>query len=367
MIEDIICKSNINGKNLFFIDTKKDTKSIINYINSMNPDNICIELCESQLAILEDPEKWNNKGLIKVIREGQLFLTLSSLLLPVSVQNKFYAVIKEAKKEGIETILINRNNNITFKRAWKTAPFTEKNNFFNLLINNIWNRHNKSEEEISSEIPVQKILLNNELPVLNKILIEERNVFMASKIQHYASDKTIVLLSSDNSIRKVKKLIESGINYDNSLEEVPPGRKIFKILPWLITAVIISIFISGAVKGKSTGLSMLGIWVLSNGIFTSIAALLAFGHPLTILSSWIVAPLTSLNPTIGAGIVLAFIESCFRKPRIKDLETLRIDIRNIRGIYKNRLTKIMLVFIATSIGSTIGTFAGLPWITALLK
>ena len=56
-----------------------------------------------------------------------------------------------------------------------------------------------------------------------------------------------------------------------------------------------------------------------------LGALAARAHPVTVLSALVAAPLTSLNPTIGAGMVTGLVESWLRKPRVSDLENLRYD------------------------------------------
>ena len=111
---------------------------------------------------------------------------------------------------------------------------------------------------------------------------------------------------------------------------------------------------------------MLWLWVLVNGTLSAAGALLALAHPLTIVLSFLAAPLTSLNPTIGVGIVAGLLEAVLRKPRVKDFESLHEDIASIKGFYRNRFTHILLVFFLSSIGSSIGTFIGIPWLTSLL-
>ena len=111
---------------------------------------------------------------------------------------------------------------------------------------------------------------------------------------------------------------------------------------------------------------MLWLWILVNGTLSAAGALLALAHPITILASFAAAPITSMNPTIGVGIVTGLLEAILRKPRVRDFETLHDDILKLKGFYRNRITHILVVFLLSSIGSAIGTFIGIPWLTALL-
>jgi pheromone shutdown protein TraB len=107
-------------------------------------------------------------------------------------------------------------------------------------------------------------------------------------------------------------------------------------------------------------------WVLANGIAASIGTIIALAHPLTILTAFFAAPITSLNPTIAAGWVCGLVEAYLRKPRVMDLENIADDMTTVRGIWGNRVVKILLVVVLANLGSSIGTFIGFGWVVALL-
>jgi len=90
-------------------------------------------------------------------------------------------------------------------------------------------------------------------------------------------------------------------------------------------------------------------------------------HPLTILSAFVAAPITTMSPGIGVGMVTGLLEAVLRKPKVIDFERLSEDITSLRGFWKNRITHILLVFFLSSIGSSIGTFIAIPYITSLLS
>ena len=68
------------------------------------------------------------------------------------------------------------------------------------------------------------------------------------------------------------------------------------------------------------------------------------------------APLTSLNPAIAAGMVTGLVESWIRKPRVSDLERLRLDVTSVKGWFRNPATRILLVFFFSNLGSAMGTW-----------
>ena len=111
---------------------------------------------------------------------------------------------------------------------------------------------------------------------------------------------------------------------------------------------------------------MLWMWVLVNGTLSAVGSLIALAHPLTIVLSFVAAPITSMNPTIGVGIFTGVLEGFLRKPRVIDFEHLNDDITSIKGFYRNRVTHTLVVFFLSSLGSSIGTFIGIPFLASLL-
>jgi pheromone shutdown protein TraB len=135
------------------------------------------------------------------------------------------------------------------------------------------------------------------------------------------------------------------------------------MIPLLILALFVLGFFHG---GTNTGMDMIVWWVLANGILAGLGAIIALAHPLTILSSVLAAPLTSLNPMIAAGWVSGLVEAFSRKPKVKDFERLPEDIISIRGFWKNKITRILLVVVFTNIGSSLGTFVAIPLMIKVL-
>jgi pheromone shutdown protein TraB len=107
-------------------------------------------------------------------------------------------------------------------------------------------------------------------------------------------------------------------------------------------------------------------WILANGILAGIGATIALAHPLTVVSSVLAAPLTSLNPMIAAGWVSGLVEAFSRRPRVRDFESLSDDIASVRGFWRNKVTRILLVVVFTNLGSAVGTFVAIPMMVKLL-
>ena len=129
-----------------------------------------------------------------------------------------------------------------------------------------------------------------------------------------------------------------------------------KLIGWLIPAAIIALIVAGFIYGGTKlGSQMILSWVLWNGCCAALLTLLAAGHPVTILVAFVSAPITSLCPFIGCGFVTAIVQAIICKPKVKDMETLQDDV-TLKGFYTNRILRVLLVFILSSLGSSVATF-----------
>jgi pheromone shutdown protein TraB len=111
---------------------------------------------------------------------------------------------------------------------------------------------------------------------------------------------------------------------------------------------------------------MLIRWILLNGSLAALGTLIALGHPLSILVSFIGAPVATINPFIGVGLFSGITEATMRKPKVTDAQTIIEDITSLRGVYRNRITKALLVFFLSTLGGAVGNFISIPSLAGLL-
>jgi pheromone shutdown protein TraB len=139
------------------------------------------------------------------------------------------------------------------------------------------------------------------------------------------------------------------------------------LLKWVIPLLMLSAFYLGWHKHGGVGLEqMLYAWILPNAICAGLLSVLALAHPLTILTAFVASPITSLNPTIGAGMVAGLVEAGLRKPTVKDCEEVQTAVRSIKTIYQNRVTRVLLVAVLATLGSALGAWIGAPLVLSLL-
>ena len=204
--------------------------------------------------------------------------------------------------------------------------------------------------------------LSELMPAVKQVLIDERDQYLASHIWKAEGNNIVAVLVAGHLPgveAHLKKIAENQASTDTSeIASIPESSIFSKIMMWLIPVLIVAVIAFGFyIGGKDAGSKMALNWILWNGILAGLGALIAGGNPLTILVSFVGAPVTSLCPFIGVGIVAGIVQAAICKPQVKDLETLSDDAGSIKGFYKNKILRVLLVFLLSSVGSSIGTFA----------
>ena len=361
--------------------SKESVRLVTSVIEEEKPDTVCVELCQSRYQSIRQKDRWQNMDIVKVIKEKKTFLLLSNLLL-ASFQKRIaekldikpgaemLSAIETAEKTGAQIHLADRDIRVTLSRTWRVMSLWDKLKILFQLILSAGEIEEISEEDVEKmkqEDMLETLLADVEksLPVLRNILIDERDRYLAHKIKT-APGKRIVAVVGAGHVPGIKKYWE--VNTDiNALEKIPPKGKFMRIFKWILPLSVLFLFILGFFYGGSTaGTQMIIWWIVANGLLAGLGALIAFAHPLTILSSILAAPLTSLNPMIAAGWVSGLVEAFSRKPKVKDFENLSEDILSISGFRKNKVTKILLVVAFTNLGSAIGTFIAIPLMLKVL-
>ncbi len=350
-------------------------------IREQQPDTVCLELCASRYEALTNPERWKETDLYSVIRSGRAYVLMAQLVLAayqrklaeefrVRPGEEMHRAMTVAGQTGAKIELVDREIRTTLKRAWAGAGFGSLLRMIWSLTMSLFTSEKISEDELeklkgNDELTVMLEEFSGALPGVKTALIDERDQYLAEKI-HAAPGRTIVAVVGAGHVPGIKRLFGTAIDLA-ALEQIPPPRRIFRIIGWAVPVLLAGLVAAGFVlSGRETGQQMILAWILANGIAAAAGTLIALAHPLTILAAFVAAPLTSLNPTVAAGWVCGLVEAWVRKPRVRDLENVAQDVTSIRGIWTNRVTRVLLVVILANLGSSLGTVVGVGWIVSLL-
>ncbi|WP_024653861.1 TraB/GumN family protein [Borrelia persica] len=364
--------------------SKKSSQDTADLIDTLKPNFIAVELDEARYhKILEtdENEKWRNLDIYKVIKQGKAFLLIVQIILS-NFQNKLAkeqginpgeemkTAILKAKEYNIPLILADRKVETTLKRAWNLVPIFEKAKIISSLFSFSDIKVTEDEiEKLKEEDALSNMMeeLAKEIPTVKKVLIDERDEFIASKILE-GSGTILAIVGAGHVKGIIKNLREIQDNKKNTnideLNTVPKNKfTIGKLISYLITISIIMLIASSFYfKDFAFAYKNLEIWIICNSVFAGIAAILLRANIITILTAALGAPIFSLIPFIGTGMVAGLVEAYINKPKIKDFEKLQEDLHNIKGYFRNKVTKILLIVFFVNIGSAIGTIVGFKFL-----
>lgn len=373
----------LNGRKITLIGTahvsKESIDEVTQTINTLNPDCVAIELDEKRADSIQNAERYSQLDIIKVLKRHEGFLLLANLILSsfqrrmglnvgVKPGDEMLAAINTANQMNISSVMVDRPIQITLKRAWAKNSFWGKCKLFALLISSAFSKEEVDPSEIenlknSSEMDSMMEELAKEMPVIKKVLIDERDEYLASKIWDAHGENVVAVLGAGHLPGVEKHLQKLAAGEEKSdvteISEIPPKSVLSKIAAWIIPALIIGLIAAGFVYGgRKAGAQLLTTWFLWNAIPAALLSIIALAHPITILVAFVAAPFTSLCPFIGIGFCTAIVQALVCKPKVSDMESLQDDVGSIKTLYKNRILKVLLVFVLSTLGSALGTFAG---------
>ncbi|RYG73352.1 TraB/GumN family protein [Lentibacillus lipolyticus] len=376
MDEENITRIHQDGKEYILIGTahvsKHSAEQVKEVIASEQPDAVCIELDKQRYKSVTEGSKWKEMDIFQVIREKKATLLLMNLAISsfqkrmakqfgINAGQEMIQGIESADEAGAELVLADRDIQITFSRIWGTIGLKGKMMLLMQVIGGIFSRETITEEELEklkSKDMLDSMLeeFTEHFPRLKKPLIDERDQYLAQKIKEAPGDKIVAVLGAAH-VPGIKKEINTEHDLER-LQKRPPKSKVPKIIAWAIPILILSVIAYTFWTNPAAGWQQTVSWILWNGSLSAIGTAIALGHPLTILTAFLAAPLSSLNPLIAAGWFAGLVQTLVRKPNVGDFEQLAEDVHHVKGFWNNKVTRILLIVVLANIGSSIGTFIG---------
>jgi pheromone shutdown-related protein TraB len=352
--------------------SKHSAELVKEVIESERPDSVCVELDEQRYQSIIDGNKWKETDIFKVIKEKKAALLLMNLALSSfqkRIANQFGINAGQEMIQGIESakeieanlVLADRNIHITFSRIWSGVGFKGKALLLAQVIASVFSKESISEEELEkmkSQDTINAVLseFTEAFPKLKKPLIDERDQYLAQKIKDAPGEKVVAVLGAAH-VPGIKEEIKKDHDLTR-LNEIPAKSKAPKLIGWLIPIMIIGIIAYTFYSNPAAGLQQTTSWILWHGSFSALGTAIAFGHPLAILTAFIAAPITALDPITAAGWFAGAVQAYMRRPSVKDFENLSEDIFHVKGFWNNKVTRVLLVVVLANIGSSLGTFIG---------
>lgn len=367
------------GRQIILVGTahisQESVQLVRTVIDQEHPDCVCLELDDKRYQALTQKERWQSLDLREIIRKKQLSTLVISLFM-ASYQKRLgsklgvipgaelLAADQAAKERQIPVSLCDRDIRITLRRAWKSTSLWKKSYLMTSLLASLFDDTEISEEKLT-ELKRKDVLtemmdeLGGTLPDLKRVLIDERDIFLAEKIKNSPGKRLVAVVGAGHISGIIRELDNDNRQRIPEISLIPPVSTIWKVAGWSIPILIVAALITiGINKGASVAGANFLYWSLAHGIPAALGAMIALAHPYTTIGAFSAAPLTSLSPLIGAGHVTAFIQVMQRPPVVREFETASSDMATFRGWWRNKLLRVILVFFLTTLGSALGTWIG---------
>ena len=374
-----------NDREIILVGTahisKESMEEVDKTVRDTLPDCVAVELDEQRYESIKSPEAWKNLDIVKVLKEKRGFIMLANLVLGsfqrrmgadvgVKPGDEMRSALTVSEELGIPVAMVDRPIQTTLKRAWAKNSLWGKLKLLSALFAAAFEKEEISAEQIeslksSNEMDSMMDELAGYLPTVKEVLIDERDRYLAAHIWNCKGKKVLAVLGAGHlpGVEKFLNGIASGEkNCDTAdIEEVPAAGAGAKIAGWIFPVLLIALIAAGFFTGGAkTSFDMLISWVLWNGSLAALGTLLALGHPLAIITGFVGAPLGTLNPFLAVGLFTGLVQAWVRKPKVEDMEHLVDDASSLKGLYKNRIGRVLLVFFLSSLGGSIGNFIAVP-------
>jgi len=369
----------VDGRTFLLVGTahisRESVELVRRVIETERPDCVCVELDTQRYNALSQERHWETLDLRQVVRSGQLATLLINILLGsyqkrlggklgVVPGSELVEAIRASEEHGIPISLCDRDVRVTLRRAWHALPWYRKLTLISQVIAGAFESPDLTEDDlrhlrqrdVMTELMTE---LGEAMPTLKRILIDERDSYLAQKIRGSVGNRIVAVVGAGH-VAGMRKAIEADRDVSLAdLDVIPPVSPVWRWLGWAIPAVIVGALLTiGWTQGAAAAGANARFWILVNSIPTALGCVLALGHPATIAAAFVVAPLTSLTPLIGAGYVAAFVQVWLRPPRVHEFRTVGDDVVHWRRWWTSRLLRVFLVFLLSSLFGAIGTWVG---------
>ncbi|QIL20584.1 TraB/GumN family protein [Thermomonas sp. HDW16] len=357
--------------------SKASIDAVLAAIDSGRFDAVAVELDEQRHKALTKPEDLQQLDLVKVIRERKVAPFAANLALAAYQRRlaeqlgiepgaELKAASTEAVARGLHLQLIDRDVGITFRRIMQGLSWWDRMKLIASIGGGLFASEDVSEDDIE-RLKEGDMLESSfgdfarDTPSLYATLIDERDQYMAAKLRERGDGaKHVLAVVGAGHLKGMTKYLAEEQRAPAGLTEQLSHVAKKRNIPWITIALML--LICGGIAwgyargGADLGQDLLLQWVAWTGGLAALGALLARGHVLSILAAAIAAPLKPFRPGLPPGMFSALAEVHLRKPAYPDFLALRDDAQTLKGWYRNRVCRVVLVFLLTNLGSMAGVW-----------
>lgn len=373
--------------------SQESVDEVCKAIETYKPDIVAVELDTRRYDSLTKKDQWENTPVTALIRSNNAYFLLAQTFLSsiqrrlgeeygVEPGSEMIAAINEAKKRNLEVALVDRDITITLRRAWRKMGIREKFRLGWEFLKVIVGYDEEELEELDLKELMKQDVISSMMdefkeiaPSTAEVLIHERDEYIAKKILDASEKGKVLAVVGAGHLNGIKAHLEKKEQLPvdlKALEHVPKKRvsmtKVIAVaIPTIFFVLMAWVVLSSGENAWSKIQNLFLIWFILHTSFAAVGAIIARGHPLSILVAGFAAPFTSFEPFFRSGWLAGLVEAKFHTPVVKDFQDLS-KIESMKEFFRNKVVRLLMVVALTNLGSMIATgvfFVGLPWILKL--
>jgi pheromone shutdown-related protein TraB len=365
--------------------SQKSVDDVRTVIDTVHPDVVCVELCKSRFDALTKDSAFRDLDVFKVVREGKTLYLLGHLAL-ASYQRRIGASLgvqpgaelvtatKTAAKRDIPVELIDRDINITLRRTWRNIGIWRRLTLLWSLLGGSDDTADDGKgvtaetvESLKEPKALSEMLteLGKAVPEIKGPLVDERDQYLVSKMRDAGEGKkTVVAVVGAAHVPGMTKQLNEKIDRD-ALDKIPPPALWWRIAKWAVPIAFLAIllYIAKVSDAESFAKTMLA-WIIPTSVGAGLFTAIAGGSPFSIGAAMLASPVARVYPLVRTGIVVGIVEAWRRKPSVADCERLPDDTQTVKGFWKNPVTRILIIAVASGLGALIGFGVGVGWLAS---
>ncbi len=358
--------------------SEKSVQEVKRAIEEAKPDIVAVELCPARYRALTGQEEEQEIKISELLSGGKIYYILVQWFLAyiqkrigkemgVKPGSEMLAAIDAAQKEGARVALVDRDVGITIQRFWSAMGFIDKTKLIVALIPAAfgWGEEELDIDAITQDDIVSQMIseFRKVSPSAANVLVDERDAYIAQNLVNLSKQGRVLAVVGAGHKEGILRYLANpeSIPAIEGLKEKPQKKitfaRVFGALVTLLIIGTIGLVIYKAHSSQSIVLAF-SIWFLVTGGLSCLGVVIARGHPLSALTAFLVAWMTTLNPLVAAGWFAGMVEAWKLKPTVSDLKNLTA-AESFDDMMKNRFFKVILVAALANVGAMAGTFLGI--------
>ncbi|HSD57578.1 MAG TPA: TraB/GumN family protein [Methanotrichaceae archaeon] len=358
--------------------SEKSVQEVTKAIEDMKPDIVAVELCPARYRAMTGQEEEQEIKISELLSGGKIYFVLVQWFLAyiqkrigkemgVRPGAEMLAAIEAAQKTGAKVALVDRDVGITIQRFWSAMGIVDKTKLIFALIPAAfgWGEEELDIDSITQDDIVSQMIseFRKVSPSAANVLVDERDAYIAQNLVNLSKHGRVLAVVGAGHKEGIARHLAhpESIPAIEKLKEKPQKKitfaKVFGAAVTLLILGTIGLVLINAQSSQSILLAF-GIWFLVTGGLSCLGVIIARGHPLSALTAFLVAWMTTLNPLVAAGWFAGMVEAWKLKPTVSDLKRLA-QADSFDEMRKNRFFRVILVAALANVGAMAGTFLGI--------